>query len=142
MITLTALQLLLIWQMMILALQALDFVVDLLLNKNRLPSMLDIFHKQSATDPESSDRAEFEQNSENRESDEEVVSENGTEPPSLPENSHEKSSLVRLSVATALAIMMHNLPEGLVTFVGYMDDPAVGTVLGVAIMIHNIPEGM
>lgn len=53
----------------------------------------------------------------------------------------DKQDLVHMGVATALAIAIHNLPEGLVTFVSYMDDPAVGVVLAVGIGIHNIPEG-
>ena len=54
----------------------------------------------------------------------------------------QRKGLIRLGAATALAIAMHNLPEGLVTFISYMDEPAVGTVLAVAIGIHNIPEGL
>lgn len=50
--------------------------------------------------------------------------------------------LVRMGLMTALAIGIHNLPEGLATFVGTLDDPAVGVGLAVAIAIHNIPEGL
>jgi ZIP family zinc transporter len=54
----------------------------------------------------------------------------------------QRKGLARLGFATALAIAVHNFPEGLVTFVSYMDEPAVGTVLAVGIGIHNIPEGL
>lgn len=50
--------------------------------------------------------------------------------------------LMRMSINTALAIALHNLPEGLATFVATLDDPAVGAVLAIAIAIHNIPEGL
>jgi len=53
---------------------------------------------------------------------------------------HQK--LERMGLNTALAIGLHNFPEGLATFVGTLADPAVGITLAVAIAIHNIPEGL
>ncbi|KAJ8602013.1 hypothetical protein CTAYLR_002769 [Chrysophaeum taylorii] len=50
--------------------------------------------------------------------------------------------LERMGLLTALAIGLHNFPEGLATFVGTLDSPAVGGALAVAIAIHNIPEGL
>lgn len=50
--------------------------------------------------------------------------------------------LQRMGVLTALAIGLHNFPEGLATFVGTLDSPAVGGALALAIAIHNIPEGV
>jgi zinc transporter, ZIP family len=50
--------------------------------------------------------------------------------------------LKRMGLMTALAIAIHNFPEGLATFVATLDDPAVGASMAVAIAIHNIPEGM
>jgi len=47
-----------------------------------------------------------------------------------------------MGIKTALAIGIHNFPEGLATFVGTLADPAVGVTLAVAIGIHNIPEGL
>lgn len=54
----------------------------------------------------------------------------------------ERKKLVKMGMNTALAIGLHNFPEGLATFVAAVADPAVGTVLAVAIAIHNIPEGL
>ena len=54
----------------------------------------------------------------------------------------EDASLERMGLFTALAIAIHNFPEGLATFVATQDDPAVGVGLAVAIAIHNIPEGL
>lgn len=54
----------------------------------------------------------------------------------------EQKRLVKMGLSTALAIALHNFPEGLATFVAALDDPAVGAVLAVAIGIHNIPEGL
>lgn len=54
----------------------------------------------------------------------------------------ENRKLVKMGVNTALAIGLHNFPEGLATFVATLDDPKVGSVLALAIAIHNIPEGL
>merc|ERR1712194_474706 len=54
----------------------------------------------------------------------------------------EKKRLVQMGLSTALAIALHNFPEGLATFVAALDDPKVGAVLAVALGIHNIPEGL
>jgi len=49
--------------------------------------------------------------------------------------------LNEMGIMTAVAIGLHNLPEGLATLVAALDDPAVGAALAVAIAIHNVPEG-
>ena len=53
---------------------------------------------------------------------------------------HER--LNHMGIMTALAIGLHNFPEGLATFVATINDPTVGAALAVAIAIHNIPEGL
>jgi zinc transporter ZupT len=58
------------------------------------------------------------------------------------DTNEEQKRLVRMGVNTALAIALHNFPEGLATFVAAIDDPRVGSVLALAIAIHNIPEGL
>jgi ZIP family zinc transporter len=50
--------------------------------------------------------------------------------------------LERLGIFTALAIGIHNFPEGLATFAGALEDVHVGVSIAVAIAIHNIPEGI
>lgn len=59
-----------------------------------------------------------------------------------PDKDEENRRLVKMGLNTAIAIGLHNFPEGLATFVAALNDPAVGTVLAVAIAIHNIPEGL
>jgi len=51
-------------------------------------------------------------------------------------------ALHRMGLNTALAISIHNFPEGLATFVATLANPSVGVTLAVAIAIHNIPEGL
>jgi len=50
--------------------------------------------------------------------------------------------LMRMGMFTALAIAIHNFPEGLATFAGALANPALGLSIAVAIAIHNIPEGI
>jgi len=50
--------------------------------------------------------------------------------------------LMRIGVLTALALAIHNFPEGIATFVAALDDPALGMTIAAAIAIHNIPEGI
>ncbi|MGM0518128.1 MAG: zinc transporter ZupT [Campylobacterota bacterium] len=64
----------------------------------------------------------------------------------LKPNNHnsvlKNSSLKRTGIFTALAIGIHNFPEGFATFVSALDDITIGISIALAIAIHNIPEGM
>lgn len=53
-----------------------------------------------------------------------------------------KTKLYRMGIFVALAISIHNFPEGLATFIGALKDPTLGIAIAVAIAIHNIPEGI
>jgi len=59
----------------------------------------------------------------------------------MDEGPHDQR-LLRMGVFTALAIAIHNFPEGLATFAGALRDPAIGISIAIAIAIHNIPEGI
>ncbi len=50
--------------------------------------------------------------------------------------------LLRMGMFTALAIGIHNFPEGLATFLAALKDPSLGIAIAVAIALHNIPEGI
>lgn len=52
------------------------------------------------------------------------------------------NALTGVGVMTALAIAIHNFPEGLATFVSALQDPSIAIPIVVAIAIHNIPEGI
>jgi ZIP family zinc transporter len=54
----------------------------------------------------------------------------------------ERNKLMRMGMFSAIAIAIHNFPEGLATFMGAVSDPALGVSIAVAIAIHNIPEGL
>ena len=50
--------------------------------------------------------------------------------------------LLRIGTFTAIAIGIHNLPEGIATFMSGVSDITVGISIALAIAIHNIPEGI
>ncbi|HSV26729.1 MAG TPA: zinc transporter ZupT, partial [Sedimentisphaerales bacterium] len=50
--------------------------------------------------------------------------------------------LLRTGIFTALAIGIHNFPEGLATFAAAMTDARLGVFIAIAVAIHNIPEGI
>lgn len=58
------------------------------------------------------------------------------------EHTGNEKALHRLGMMSALAIAVHNFPEGVATFIGALNDPQVGTGITFAIAIHNIPEGI
>ncbi len=49
---------------------------------------------------------------------------------------------MRMGLFTALAITIHNFPEGLVTFLAALENPSLGVAIAIAIALHNIPEGI
>lgn len=50
--------------------------------------------------------------------------------------------LLKTGLLTAVAIGIHNFPEGLATFTAAVKEPALGVAIAFAIAIHNIPEGI
>jgi ZIP family zinc transporter len=62
--------------------------------------------------------------------------------PGVHDHSIRHRKLMRMGLFTALAITIHNFPEGLATFLAALQDPALGVAIAVAIALHNIPEGI
>ncbi|MDX9891815.1 MAG: zinc transporter ZupT [Bacteroidales bacterium] len=60
----------------------------------------------------------------------------------INESPEQQKKLMRMGLFSALAIAIHNFPEGLATFMGAMTDPGLGISIAVAVAIHNIPEGI
>ncbi len=54
----------------------------------------------------------------------------------------QRHALLKMGTFTAIAIAIHNFPEGLATFLSTLQDPALGISVAVAVAIHNIPEGI
>ncbi len=57
-------------------------------------------------------------------------------------NNLDSKKLHRTGIFIALAITIHNFPEGLATFLAVLHDPALGIAIAIAIALHNIPEGI
>jgi ZIP family zinc transporter len=53
-----------------------------------------------------------------------------------------QQALNRTGILTAVAIAIHNLPEGVTTFMAALTDTKLGVVLAISIALHNIPEGI
>jgi ZIP family zinc transporter len=68
--------------------------------------------------------------------------ESGGTDPGGAETADRRSAFMRMGMFSALAIAIHNFPEGLATFTGAMADPTLGISIAVAIAIHNVPEGI
>lgn len=58
----------------------------------------------------------------------------------LPSN--KENGLYRVGMLAMLAIIFHNIPEGIATFVATSSDVDLGLSLTIAIALHNIPEGI
>ena len=59
-----------------------------------------------------------------------------------PRRAAHDRKLLRMGLFTALAIAIHNFPEGLATFLAALRDPTLGFAIAAAIALHNIPEGI
>lgn len=60
----------------------------------------------------------------------------------IEKNKNNETRLLRMGVFSAIAIAIHNFPEGLATFLAAISDPTMGISIAVAVAIHNIPEGV
>jgi len=54
----------------------------------------------------------------------------------------ENKELKQTGIMSTIAIAIHNFPEGIITFLAALYDPALGIAIAIAIIIHNIPEGI
>lgn len=54
----------------------------------------------------------------------------------------EKKSLIKAGIIMLLAIMFHNIPEGMAIGATGTADESMGILIAILIAIHNIPEGM
>ena len=60
----------------------------------------------------------------------------------IEEEVPKERKLFRTGLVAALAIAIHNFPEGLATFTAALKDVKLGVPIAIAIAIHNIPEGI
>jgi ZIP family zinc transporter len=61
----------------------------------------------------------------------------------LPENNtYNDKKLYRVGIIAMLSIILHNIPEGIATFMASTSNIKLGLTLALAIALHNIPEGI
>ena len=53
-----------------------------------------------------------------------------------------QNDLYRLGILNMIILILHNLPEGIITFISSYHDINLGIKLSIAIILHNIPEGI
>jgi len=54
----------------------------------------------------------------------------------------DNKKLYKLGIISMIAIILHNVPEGIATFMASTKDVKLGISLAIAISLHNIPEGI
>jgi zinc transporter, ZIP family len=57
-------------------------------------------------------------------------------------NSNSPEKLYRVGFVSMIALMIHNFPEGIATFVSGYENTSLGISISLAIALHNIPEGI
>lgn len=62
--------------------------------------------------------------------------------PGNVENKGKSNGLYRVGIISMLAIIFHNIPEGIATFMATTSNVSLGLSLAIAIALHNIPEGI
>ncbi len=61
----------------------------------------------------------------------------------IPENqNYSNGTLYKVGIFSMIAIILHNIPEGIATFLSSVNNITIGIVLTIAIALHNIPEGI
>ena len=67
---------------------------------------------------------------------------NSTKPKNVETQEANSRKIKRVGLMTAVAIAVHNFPEGISTFITAIESPSLGIAIGLAIALHNIPEGI
>jgi len=59
-----------------------------------------------------------------------------------PKNKVKDNSLYKIGIISMIIIIMHNIPEGIITFLTTSSNTSLGIRITIAIALHNIPEGI
>ena len=62
----------------------------------------------------------------------------------LPDNNEntDNKGLYKIGIISMVAIVLHNIPEGIATFITSTNNLKLGLTITIAIALHNIPEGI
>ena len=53
-----------------------------------------------------------------------------------------KNKLYKIGILSMVALIIHNIPEGIITFISSSKNITLGIMISLAIALHNIPEGI
>ena len=62
--------------------------------------------------------------------------------PILINKTIKEEELYKIGIISSIAIMMHNIPEGIITYLTSVKNIKLGLNIALAIAMHNIPEGI
>ena len=60
----------------------------------------------------------------------------------INKNIKEDNNLYKIGITSMIAIIIHNIPEGIITYITARNNIKLGILLGITIALHNIPEGI
>lgn len=60
----------------------------------------------------------------------------------LVEEKQTNNKVYRVGIISMIAIILHNIPEGMATFITTNSNIKMGILFAISIALHNIPEGM
>jgi zinc transporter ZupT len=63
-------------------------------------------------------------------------------PDAVESEGQKRKALVRMGTLITVAMIIHNIPEGMATYAGTIADARAGAGLAVAVALHNIPAGV
>ena len=61
---------------------------------------------------------------------------------SISSKTIKSNSLYKIGILSTIALVIHNIPEGIITFITTTKNIKLGLSMAVSIALHNIPEGM
>ncbi len=53
-----------------------------------------------------------------------------------------QNNLYKLGIISMISLILHNIPEGIITYITSINDISIGIKIAISIMLHNIPEGI
>lgn len=60
----------------------------------------------------------------------------------ISSKTNDENNLYKIGLISMLALMLHNIPEGIITFTSSTKDFNLGVSIAISIALHNIPEGI
>lgn len=55
---------------------------------------------------------------------------------------NQNNELLKIGILSMITLMLHNIPEGIITYISNISNNSIGIKMTLGILIHNIPEGI